>query len=309
LDRGGRLAGALSAASAALLLLAAADSPRVPIREARWAAPDRLFETLSREPAECLARPVGAAARRSVEIGRIAFRAPLLLGGQAARAGISCATCHRSGRDNPAFLFPGVSGDPGTADVTSSLMSSHRGDRTDNPRPIPDLAGPPERLKVSRTGPGALEAFIHGLVVEEFDGAEPPPAVMAGLAAYVRALRPEACRGGSRRVSLEGRLDAVAAAVRLAAGSDRDTGRFLITAARSLLGAVDERFRLPGLERDRALLAEADAELRALREDPRRGAPSLERWLERWPERRRRLMRDERRSLFSPAILRAQLRA
>jgi tetratricopeptide (TPR) repeat protein len=69
-----------------------------------------LERALSAEPAECLVEPAGAEARRSVAIGRIAFRAPLLLGGQAARAGMSCATCHRNGRGNPDFLFPGPVG-------------------------------------------------------------------------------------------------------------------------------------------------------------------------------------------------------
>nr|QQZ49991.1 hypothetical protein JKL49_25640 [Phenylobacterium glaciei] len=70
-------------------------------------------------------------------------------GGQAARAGVACETCHRSGRSNPDFLFPGVSGPPGSADVTSSLFSSHRGDGIDDPVPIPDLSGPRAGLKVA----------------------------------------------------------------------------------------------------------------------------------------------------------------
>ncbi|MGF7473737.1 hypothetical protein WFJ45_23635, partial [Salmonella enterica subsp. enterica serovar Minnesota] len=73
----------------------------------------------------------------SARIGRAAFNSPLLLGGQAARAGLSCASCHRNGRGNPDFHFPGISGAPGTADVTASLLSSHRGDGQFNPKPIP----------------------------------------------------------------------------------------------------------------------------------------------------------------------------
>jgi hypothetical protein len=309
MDRRGRRARALTAAAPALLLAAAGggDSARIPIREARWVVASARFDALSREPAECLDRPKGEAARQSIAIGRIAFRAPLLLGGQAARAGLSCASCHRNGRGNPVFAFPGLSGAPGTADVTSSLMSSHRGDRLDNPKPIPDLAGPPERLKIPRDrASAALETFIRGLVVEEFDGPEPDPAVLSGLADYVRALDPRACRGPGRRIGLGERLDLVETAVRLAARSSREgTARFLIAAARSGLGAVDERFRLPGLEPDRRLLLEADAELRAVRS--KSGGATA--WLRAWPERRLRLLRDERRSLFAPARLRAALGA
>lgn len=81
-------------------------------------------------------------------------------GGQAARAGLSFESCHRSGRPHPQFLFPGASGAPGTADVTASLFSSHRGNGRDDPVPIPDLSGPRARLA----------PFIHGLVTQEFDG-------------------------------------------------------------------------------------------------------------------------------------------
>ena len=100
------------------------------------------------------------------------------------------AECHRDGRTNPDFQFPGVSGAAGTADVTDSLFSSHRGDGLDNPKPIPDLSAPKEKLKIDQAPLSrALETFIHGLVTQEFDGPEPTPAVLEGLADYVRALR------------------------------------------------------------------------------------------------------------------------
>ena len=61
-------------------------------------------------PTECLRIPADPALAAKVEVGRAAFRTPVILGGQAARAGINCETCHRDGRTNPDFLFPGVSG-------------------------------------------------------------------------------------------------------------------------------------------------------------------------------------------------------
>ncbi len=304
MDPGRALARFLSALPLALLLAGAADSLELPVREARWLAPGTLYRALSREPAECFAPPSDPARRRQAEIGRIAFRTPLLLGGQAARAGLSCASCHRNGRGNPDFVFPGLSAGPGTADVTASLMSSHRGDGRFNPKPIPDLGGPRRRLKVSQhPSDGKLEAFIRGLVVEEFDGPEPSPAVLEGLAAYVRALRPDACRGGERRVSLESRLALAERAVALAAAEEGETRRLLLAAARSQLGAVDERFAIPGGEAARAVLREADRELAALRS----GRSDMEAWRRHWPERRRRLLRLERASLFDERKLRAAL--
>jgi hypothetical protein len=228
----------------------------------------------------------------------------LLLGGQAARVGMSCATCHRNGRANPAFLFPGLSGAPGTADVTSSLMSSHRGDHQVNPKPIPDLGGPRAALKVPRDPRDpALERFIRGLVTQEFDGPEPAPDVLAGLAAYVRALRPEGCGRGDRPIRLGERLGEAEAAVALARGSEGETRRLLLAAARSTLGAIDERFRLPGLERDRDALRAADGDLAAIRQ----GKADISLWDRNWPARRRALLGDENRSLFSARLLRKAL--
>ena len=189
---------------------AGAQGREVPLRAMRWLAPKTdAVAALTRAPGECLTPPADPARRLSVEVGRAAFRTPVVLGGQAARAGIACETCHRSGRANPDFLFPGVSGAPGTADVTSSLFSTHRGDGIDNPKPIPDLGGEKAKLKIAQAPEAkALEPFIHGLVTEEFDGPEPAPAVLQGLADYVRALSPQACpRAPTTPVTLAGLMD------------------------------------------------------------------------------------------------------
>lgn len=304
MDPGRAFARFLSALPLLLLSGGGSDGPAFPVREARWLAPDSVYEGLIREPPECFARPADPAERRSAEIGRVAFRTPLLLGGQAARAGLSCASCHRNGRGNPDFLFPGLSGAAGTADVTASLMSSHRGDGRFNPRPIPDLGGTRKALRISRDrATRALEAFIRGLIVEEFDGPEPSGEVLGGLAAYVRALRPAACGPGRLRVSLASRLVLVEQAVRLSAGEAGDTRRLLLAAARSQLGEIDERFTLSGGEGAQAVLREADRELRRLRS----GDSDLRAWNGRWPAWKRALLRLEPASLFDPRRLRASL--
>ncbi|MBS0362340.1 MAG: hypothetical protein JSR98_13260, partial [Proteobacteria bacterium] len=171
-----------------------------PLRSLLWvatgASPERALGTV---PTECLKIPADPALAARVEVGRAAFRTQVLLGGQAARAGINCETCHRAGRANPDFHFPGVSGAPGTADVTNSLFSTHRDNGIDDPKPIPDLSAPKARLKVDQDpGQQKLEPFIHGLITEEFDGPEPTPAVLDGLASYVRALNPAACPAKAR---------------------------------------------------------------------------------------------------------------
>lgn len=300
-------------AGCALLLCGASVPVEFPLRDARWLQTSDLAADLTHQPPECLSLPADRAQRRSAEIGRIAFRDPLLLGGQAARVGLSCSTCHKNGRSNAHFHFPGLSGDPGTADVTNSLMSSHRGDGIFNPKPIPDLGGDPAKFKVSRDPQkDDLRTFVHGLITQEFDGSEPPPAVLDGVAAYVRSLSPAACHGAQGgEIRLSSMLDDVETAVSLAQQSytsgDKPTARFLIGAARSTLGKIDERFELPGDDTSRTLLRDAAADLKVIELADDMSAQAFRDWRRQWPSRVHQLRADERKSLFSEAVLRKAL--
>jgi hypothetical protein len=293
------------------IALASADGP---IRAMRWLAPgaDKV-RAMTTRPAECLAMPRAADAAYAVEVGRAAFRTPILLGGQAARAGVSCETCHKGGHTNVDFDFPGVSGAPGTADVTDSLFSSHRGDGIDNPKPIPDLGGPKTRLKVDQAPQGrALETFIHGLVTQEFDGPEPPAQVLDGLAAYVRALTPDACpRARTETIRAEAYVEDARRAVRTArlalARGDHATAALMIGSARTQLGAIYERYDGPALAADRDALKQADAALATAAESARDGDPKADERLAGWLDSSRgwaaRIGRDEPKSLFEPTPL------
>lgn len=308
MDRRRRRTQALGLA-AVLLATGAAPAADVPLAAMRWLAlgadPVAL---LTQEPTECLALPTDPALARSVEVGRAAFRSPLLLGGQAARAGISCESCHRAGRANPDFRFPGVSGAPGTADVTSSLFSSHRGNGLDDPKPIPDLSGPRGALKVA---PGDVAPFVRGLIVEEFDGPEPSPAVLQGLADYVRALGPAACAAAATRaLTAQDLMTDVRRTVAAAqAAEDATTAVFLVTAARARLLLLDERYAR--LTRERDALRRADRELAVIAQALREGRPDarmrLARWQARTPVLEARLRRAERRSLLDSKTLAAAL--
>ena len=144
---------------------------------------------LTRQPESCLIAPEDQAVQR----GELLFNSPLLLGGQAAKAGLSCASCHRNGRDNPDFVFSGISGEPGTADVTSGLFSKVRADQVFNPVSIPDLATPEGQRLVDRGADGALEAFLSAQITEEFSGLAPSGPVIADLAVYIRSLDAASC--------------------------------------------------------------------------------------------------------------------
>jgi hypothetical protein len=282
----------------------------------RWLAPgaDRTA-ALGSVRTECLTQVSDPEQAYLVEVGRAAFRTPILLGGQAARAGIACESCHQGGRGNPNFFFPGLSGAPGTADVTSSLFSSHRDDGIDNPKPIPDLSGPKDRLKVSQDPASpALKGFIHGLITEEFDGAEPPPQVLAGVAAYVRALSPSACPARARQpLRVEGYVETARRAARAGALAldhrDPATAAFMVEAARTQLGLINERFDQPVSGRPRAALRAADLDLAAIavaiRAGDGRGAERLAVWIAQSPGWARTVEADEPQSLFNPARLAA----
>jgi mono/diheme cytochrome c family protein len=290
------------------------DEESLPV-ELRWLAPGAdPVAALTTEPVECLAPAATADEARRQEIGRVLFRTPTLLGGQAARAGLSCAACHRNGRSNPDFAFVGVSGAPGTADVTSSFFSSHRGDGVDNPVPIPDLAGPHALLKVDRDRESrALEAFIRGLIVEEFDGPEPPAAALQSLAAYVRGLAPEACPAEPvSPVAVAGRLTDAQDAVRLARETLRDgdapTAGLLIAAARTDLERIHQRYAGEDLSRLREGLILSSSLLqlaqRGIEEGEVHSAEStLNEWALLFDDLAQDLEAQKSASLFNPDVL------
>lgn len=238
-----------------------------------------------------------------IRSGRALFATPTLLGGQAAKAGLSCASCHINGRDNVHFMLAGVSAGPGTADVTTSFFSAARGNARFDPVAIPDLAKPG---KVSRDpGTRALEAFIGNLIVAEFGGQEPTPAMLDALAAYVRAIRP--CPGEPRVVRrLDDQLAAIAdgaAGARLMAARGDPYGVWLsIASMRHQLGLIAERYAGPGFARDRSALLAASRELQAIGDtrDLTRLWPLLEQWKREFDGGlAKRLQRGEGRSLYN----------
>jgi hypothetical protein len=293
---------------------AAIAATSLPIRSARWIAPgiDKAKQ-LSEKPSECLAKPRMPDLAYQVEVGRAAFNTPLLLGGQASRAGLQCESCHRGGRTNPAFFFPNVSGRPGTADVTTSVFSSHRGDGIDNPTPIPDLSGPRNLLKVSRDPKKPdLRNFIHGLVTQEFDGAESPPAVLDGLVAYVRSLGPQACPPNPTTAIraqsvMDDAIRAMHAGQAAIARNDAATAVLMVASARSQLGLIYERYQSPALSAERAALREADLDLASIQNSLRARDATAAMRLALWPGEAailtKKLQAGEDKSLFDPAKL------
>ena len=293
------------------LFLGAAAGFDPPLRAMRWLAPgSNVARAVGSKPAECLPPTIADPDQAYlIALGRTAFRTPLLIGGQAARAGLACEGCHLNGRNNPDFHFPGVSGPPGTADITSSIFSSHRGDGIDNPSPIADLGGPKTNLVIDQSAKSpALAAFVHGLVTEEFDGPEPPPAVIQGLTAYLRAQDHTLCAAAPRTpVTLDSTMTearrAVEAGQAALAHGDQPTAILMVQAGRSQLALVFERYDRKALNRDRLTVQAADLDLAAALADLRAGktgtADQLTTWLVRSRQWEKSLARDEPKSLFT----------
>ena len=224
-----------------------AEQPR--IAGLKWIHPDAdAVEVLSQVRPECSVTPRDAERARRLRLGRIAFRSPRLLGGVAARVGMSCDSCHRNGHDNPTFHFSGVSGEAGTADVTGSVFSTMREDGIPNPVVIPTLvdvaAAPPFGTIEPATD---LRKFLHAVVVDEFQGEPPPESVAESLLAYVESLRSIACpKGRIEAVTFETDKRELLATLRVAVESvergDLDGALFVLASLRAVLERVYRRF-------------------------------------------------------------------
>ena len=123
------------------------------------------FAFLSATPGECLAPAMDPEDQYRIEVGRAAFSSPFVFGGPAARSGLSCNSCHRDGHGNPDFYLDGLSGAPGTADVTSSLFSKTREDHVFNPMAIPTLIDIARKGAFGETAPQpSIHAFVASAV-------------------------------------------------------------------------------------------------------------------------------------------------
>lgn len=198
-------------------------------------------------PVACELSPPGRSDSEGLKLalGRIAFESPALLGGAAARMGLSCSSCHINGRGNADFFVAGVSGAPGTADVTSSLFSKVRGNGVFDPVAIPDLAARDGRQMKDRASK-PFEDKVRGLIVEEFDGQPPPPYVFDAVVAYLDSLDIAHCEDPAAMQKADYLDDYAAvmsaAKILLRKDASADVKLFYIRVARERLERLHERF-------------------------------------------------------------------
>ncbi len=249
----------------------AASAGAEPLQEAKWLAADaQRVAALTQSPGECAGRIRDPETAYLAEIGRAAFSSPLLLGGQAARGGLSCASCHTDGHSNPGFFLEGLSGAAGTADVSSSIFSKVRDDGVFNPVAIPALVGITEKQSFGTTSPApSLRAFIRSAVADEFQGDATPSAVIDGLVAYIGSLDAASCPSApvafSPRRAMRDVERTLAIARRAAERGDRETVDFLLVSAQAALGRIDDRFPAQKAPVLRKSLAELSVEAGAWR--------------------------------------------
>jgi hypothetical protein len=274
----------------------------------RWLSKDAdRVAALTTQPAGCEAGGLD----RQVMLGKIAFESPALLGGAAGRMELACSSCHLNGRGNPAFLLEGVSDKAGTADVTSSIFSKVRGNQTFDPKPIPDIALRDGKQIADRKG-FEFRAKVHGLVVEEFDGQEPPAQVFEALLAYLDALGPGACGAEEQTALMERELfgaEAAYDAARDGAGELEVEARlFYLRAARLRLSLIHERYGAPGHAALRARLTAISREMGGMAEAIRTGA-RFDAAAPDWNDLAGDLLAAQGTSLYDPEALRAALAA
>ncbi len=136
-------------------------------------------------------RIIAAGGRRSwlIELGRLAFRSPLTLGGRAARAGLSCDSCHPAGGVNTRFFIPGLSDRPGNIDVTNTLFGDGIEDHLFNPVNIPAVAGAAFSAPYGHDGRFAsLRDFTTHALNREFSALDTDPLILDALVAYQQDL-------------------------------------------------------------------------------------------------------------------------
>ena len=130
---------------------------------------------------------VGGRKSYLVNLGDVAFNTPGILGDAARQAGISCGTCHVNGVSNPKLFIPGMSGHPGTFDTSGSLFNPKADNFVLDAVRIPSLRGARYLAPYGNDGRTAsLREFIRNVIVVEFAGAEPSPAILDALIVYIQ---------------------------------------------------------------------------------------------------------------------------
>jgi hypothetical protein len=221
-------------------------------KQLSWLAKDANLLNALKSPSECINKNIrNPKLKKQIILGRLAFQSPALLGGQAARKGLSCESCHNSARGNPYFFIKNISSVPGTADVSESFFSSSGGNDVFMPVPIPDLADYSQMKIIDRTSVEFRKKIIQ-LVTIEFDGQMPSNKVLDAIQLYLLNIEKKHCIDPVAVHHKEWKYDwnrfkeALGLIEETFATKDFEQRKFLLRIARLILGTLNDRFALTG---------------------------------------------------------------
>jgi cytochrome c peroxidase len=122
-----------------------------------------------------------------VNLGNLAFSSPAILGGVARQASVSCSTCHVNGAGNAKLFVPKMSTRPGNFDTTGPLFNPKADNFMLDPVRIPSLRGARYLAPYGQDGRmPSLHDFVRNVIVNEFAGPEPSPAILDAIVAYIQ---------------------------------------------------------------------------------------------------------------------------
>ncbi len=116
----------------------------------------------------------------------MAFNTPAILGGTALKGDVSCGTCHINGTSNGKLFIPGLSIRPGGFDTSSALFNQKAENSVLDPVRVPSLRGARFLSPYGNDGQKeSLRDFVRTVIVDEFSGPDPAPAVLDAIVAYI----------------------------------------------------------------------------------------------------------------------------
>jgi cytochrome c peroxidase len=139
------------------------------------------------KPREVFRSEIAGGKSYLINLGDLAFSSPSILGEVARQAGVSCGTCHVNGAGNAKFFMPKMSTRPGNFDTTGPLFNPKANNFVLDPVRIPSLRGARYLAPYGVDGRmPSLRDFVRNVIVNEFAGPEPSPALLDAIVAYVQ---------------------------------------------------------------------------------------------------------------------------
>jgi cytochrome c peroxidase len=154
-----------------------------------WLPPDSYINEQDPVPRQVLnikLRGIPEEKSSLISYGDSLFDSPEILGPVGKALGVACSTCHNKGDINQRFFIPGVSHQPGAANVSGGFFNPHFNDHKQGSLDIPSLRGIRYTAPYGRDGRfPSLREFTRNVIVNEFGSEEPTPYMLDAMVAYL----------------------------------------------------------------------------------------------------------------------------